>query len=468
MKSSKNSKKSSSAVTTKSQQINRELYKRNVELAVRNKTLGLLGQLDVIALSPISMQKMAQQIVSAIAVEFGYEVAAIGTTSEHATRLRWLAFGSSTPSLSAHFVGLDEHLASEQIQEKKLLADKLKRISVKPSFASQLSAFLPDRLLDSTGLSRKRRKTDIRSSILYTLVFKKEPLGMLSLSSSRDLHELTKYEHESLAGVVSLVSLALYKAKLYEDLQRTTAELRAANKRLKELMEIKTEFLHIASHQLRTPLTSLRGFLDMQASGDFDQLASERRKELQKTMAKSANQLNDLVNDLLNAMELEGGTPNLKLQPTDLWQVIQEAVSTQQLAFDKKKLNLNVVKPAERLPMISADPSYLRQVFLNALDNAMKYTEKGSVTISTQTVGKNIEILIVDTGIGIDAKDMSKLFGKFVRGGQTEKLQTTGSGLGLFIMKKITEQHNGSIQLLSDGTGKGTTVRITLPIPQTP
>lgn len=438
--------------------INRELYKRNAELAVRNKTLALLRSLDEISLRAIGVQTTAEQIAQAIATEFGYELVSVVTSVPEEQELRWLAFASS---VSQYRAIVDHLVPSEPSPSRPAPSRESSGSKSRPVLVRGTDDFFP------TGIQEKLSAVEsdpIVSTLIHPLSFEKRILGYISFSSARNLEELTKYEHEAIEGIVSLVSLALYKATLFEDLETTTRQLRDANKRLKELMAIKTEFLHIASHQLRTPLTSLRGFLDMQASGDFDQLTPERRKELQKTMALSANQLNDLVNDLLNAMELEGGTPNLKLQPTDLWQVIQEAVSTQQLAFDKKKLKLNATKPVDRLPMISADPTYLRQVFLNALDNAMKYTEKGSVTITAKPVGKNIEINIVDTGIGIDPRDMPKLFGKFVRGGQTEKMQTTGSGLGLFIMKKITEQHHGTIKLLSDGIGKGTTVRVTLPM----
>ncbi|MFH0831155.1 MAG: HAMP domain-containing sensor histidine kinase, partial [Parcubacteria group bacterium] len=304
----------------------------------------------------------------------------------------------------------------------------------------------------------------IDSTLVHPLVFEENTIGIITFSSVRNLDELTKYEHEAIEGIVSLASLALYKAKLFEDLENTTLQLTDANKRLKQLMEIKTEFLHIASHQLRTPLTSLRGYLNMQAAGDFDPLPVQRRRELQQTMSRSADQLNTLVNDLLNAMELEGGTPNLKPVKTDVWTVIDEAVKTMQIAFEKKKLKLIVNKPATPLAPILADASYLRQVFLNIFDNAVKYTEHGSVTIRSKVHRKNIVISIRDTGIGISPKDMSKLFGKFVRGGQSEKRQTTGSGLGLFIIRQIVDQHHGAVELKSAGIGKGTTAIVSLPI----
>lgn len=443
---------------TDSTLINRELYKRNAELAVRNKTLALLRRLDEISLRAIGIKATAEHIAEAIAVEFSYEIVSIAIDKPEQKELRWLAFASSVPQYAAVVGGLvpDEPTSENPGPSKKISGEKANK-----GLLSGLGDFFPENVtkqLEDVG------GAGITSTLTYPLRFEKTSLGYISFSSVRNLKELTKYEHEALDGIVSLVSLALYKAKLFEDLEATTKDLSFANKRLKELMAIKTEFLHIASHQLRTPLTSLRGFLDMQANGDLDKLPEERRKELQKTMAKSGDQLNALVNDLLSAMELEGGTPNLQLKPTEIWTVIEEATSTLQLAFDKKGIALKLDKPAKKLPLIAADAQYLRQAFLNSLDNAMKYTDAGSVTISTKLVDSMIEVDITDTGIGIDPKDMPKLFGKFIRGGETEKRQTTGSGLGLFIIKKIVEQHRGTVKLLSDGVGKGTTVRIHLPI----
>jgi len=458
MNSRKSSKGSSDSISTGSQQINRELYKRNAELAVRNKTLALLRKLDEISLRAIGIERTAREIAMAISVEFGYEIVSVAMSIPAKKELRWLALASSVPTFSAVFGELmptDEDVltkAPEKKQDGKLHGD---------TFVKGIDGLFP-KDLEKKIVAIKGEP--ISSTLVYPLVFEEKPIGIISFSAVRNLHELTKFEHESFEGIVSLTSLALYKAKLFEDLRTTTEQLREANRRLEELMEIKTQFLHIASHQLRTPLTSLRGFLDMQASGDFDKLAPERRKELQKSMAKAGDQLNALVNDLLNAMELEGGAPNIKPIPTDVWGVVDEAVSTLQIAFDKKGLKLIAKKPATKLPQIMADASYLRQVFLNSLDNAMKYTPKGSVTISAKVAGKNIAVDVADTGIGIDPRDKPKLFGKFVRGGNSETQHTTGSGLGLFIMKQIVQQHHGTIELNSAGVGKGTTVHIEFPI----
>ncbi|MBI1833754.1 MAG: hypothetical protein HYR90_02920 [Candidatus Andersenbacteria bacterium] len=242
-------------------------------------------------------------------------------------------------------------------------------------------------------------------------------------------------------------------------------ELSEANTHLKELMDIKTEFLQIASHQLRTPLTSLRGLLAMQAEGGFDQLPDQERRGMHKNMNSAANNLNNIVNDLLDAMELEGGKLNFTWEQVDIMRLLQESVDTLKPAYDKKGLTIAFNKPVA-LPKVEADTSYLRQVFLNIINNAEKYTEKGGLVITPTLKTGRVEISFKDTGIGIDPPELPKLFGKFVRGKKSALIHTDGSGLGLFIIKKIVEEHRGSVTLESEGIGKGSTVLVTLPLKQ--
>jgi signal transduction histidine kinase len=272
--------------------------------------------------------------------------------------------------------------------------------------------------------------------------------------------------------IVRLFIFAWYAALAYlliRGVQREAQlvdELSEANAHLKELMDIKTEFLQIASHQLRTPLTSLRGLLAMQAEGGFDQLPDQERREMHKNMNSAANNLNNIVNDLLDAMELEGGKLNFTLEQVDVSGLLQESIDTLKPAYDKKELSITFNKPAA-LPRVEADEGYLRQVFLNIINNAEKYTEKGGLAITPMLKTGRLEITFKDTGIGIDPAEAPKLFGKFVRGKKSALIHTDGSGLGLFIIKKIVEEHHGSVTLESEGLGKGTTVRVMLPLKQT-
>lgn len=247
-----------------------------------------------------------------------------------------------------------------------------------------------------------------------------------------------------------------------------TDNLEQANQSLKELMEIKTEFLHIASHQLRTPLTSIRGLLEMQAHGDFDRLPVDKRKEIQHNMLSAANQFTNIVNDLLDAMELEGGSMNFRFAPVQLESLIDDVIKTLKPNYDRKGLSLVFERPITPLPQIEADTQYLREALMNLIDNAEKYTPHGGVAIRTEQKPNEVELRVKDTGIGIDRAEAPRLFGKFVRGRRSSAIHTDGSGLGLYIIKRIVEAHHGQIRLESPGVGKGTTACVTLPLRQLP
>lgn len=448
------------------QKINQELYKRNAELAVRNKTLALLRKLDEMALSAIGLDAMAREIVAAIAVEFGYAIVSVAMVDEESKALNWLALASAEPELAAVLGGFAPRAVKAPASNALASVHILTGTQREPVFLPEMQGVFPNELTkrlgeNNSGIIAKK----IQSSVIYPLFFEQKALGVLTISAGRDLHELTRYEHESIAGIVSLASLALYKAKISEDLQRATQRLSEANQHLRELMKIKTEFLQIASHQLRTPLTSLRGLLEMQAEGGFDKLPDEERRGMQKDMLSAANNLNNIVNDLLDVMELEGGKLNFRLEQVDVVKLLQEAADTLKPVYGKKGLSLTFNKPGA-LPKAEADSSYLRQAFLNIINNAEKYTEKGGLVITPRLKAERVEIEFKDTGIGITPDELSKLFGKFVRGKRSALVHTDGSGLGLFIVKKIVEEHGGSVTLESKGVGKGTCVRVTLPLRQ--
>jgi signal transduction histidine kinase len=229
---------------------------------------------------------------------------------------------------------------------------------------------------------------------------------------------------------------------------------------------MKSEFLSVASHQLRTPLTAVRGLLSMQADGDMDKLPVEKRREEQRHMLTAADRLNNIVNDLLDAMELEGGHLKFIFQPVDILQLVNEAMDELKPNYEKKGLILKLEKPAKSLPKVDAEPKYLREAIMDVIDNAEKYTNKGGVTIRVSSENDQVTIAVTDTGIGVPPSDVPRLFQKFSRGEKSSFQHANGSGLGLFIIRNILHEHHGEVTLHSDGEGQGTTVSLSLPLRQ--
>lgn len=276
---------------------------------------------------------------------------------------------------------------------------------------------------------------------------------------------------QSMAEVaLSIIVLLLFLAALgrlfvvFSQIIHEREVLKLHNKQLRELMNMKTQFLQIASHQLRAPLTSLYGLVQLDAAGYFHDLPKDKHQEFHDRMLQSAERLQELVNDLLRALKLEGDDLPLALSAVDVVTLLNESIDTLKMNFEKRGLTIRLFKPARSLPKIQADPDYLRQVFVNLIDNAERYTERGGVTVTPKFEDGHVVIEITDTGIGITPDEKKTMFQKFARGKRATEFQQQGTGLGLFIAQKIIQNHCGTLELSSKGKNMGTTARVVLPL----
>lgn len=317
----------------------------------------------------------------------------------------------------------------------------------------------------------------IEASMCLPLFSKDQLIGIIVLGNKVTGEAYTSEDLRLLQSIANQAAVAIQNAHLYGQVQEfnvtleqkvreQTKDIAEKNQRLQDLIKMKSEFLSIASHQLRTPLTAIRGLLAMQADGDFDKLPKEEVKNEQKHMLDSANRLSNIVNDLLKAMELEGGNLNFAFEQIQLEDLLKSVIEDLQPNYDKKGLSLTLNVPNPPLPKVEAEPKMLHEVFMNIVDNAEKYTNKGGVTIVLKQKDEAITLTVKDTGIGIPKSDKDKLFQKFSRGEKSTYQHTNGSGLGLFIAKNVITEHHGTIDITSPGEGKGSTVTITLPLKQ--
>ncbi len=202
----------------------------------------------------------------------------------------------------------------------------------------------------------------------------------------------------------------------------------------------------------------------MMLEGNFGKLTSEEVESLKKVY-ESNERLIKLVEDLLNVSRIESGRLQFTFKPDSIDKLLASVVDELKTNAQNKKLQLTYLAPKKPAPDISMDTDKLRQVLLNLVDNAVKYTAKGTVTISLSQVDKaSVIIKVVDTGMGISPDDMPNLFQKFNRGQGTALVHTEGTGLGLFVAKKIVVAHGGKIWAESKGNGKGSTFVVELPV----
>ncbi|MDA1169373.1 MAG: ATP-binding protein [bacterium] len=444
------------------ERVNQELYKRNAELAVRNKTLALLRTLDEIALSAEKVEDMAQQIVDAISKELSFEVTAISIVDELHMMRYCAGVGSSNERLAESLKKICRTLPALALMDAPDTQHAME--TGEKTYSNDLRRVYAKEIVDVIKKTQKETKIAASThSMILPLRFGNETLGLLSLSTSRSFMNASGYEYEALSGIVSLIALAIYKAKLYQDLQRTSAELTDANMQLTNLDKAKSEFLSIASHQLYTPLTALRGYISMLREGDYGVVVKEQAPILD-ILDKSATRLIELIKSLLDISRIESGRFELNLESVDLAEMARVLVADLLPNAINKKLELTFHEPKAPLAHAVVDVQRIRQVMLNFVDNSIKYTPAGKVDVFIVQEGEKITFSVSDTGNGLETNDISQLFHKFIRVGGAARFHTEGTGLGLYVAKQIVNEHHGEVTAFSEGLKKGSTFSVVLPI----
>ncbi|MFA5166309.1 MAG: ATP-binding protein [Candidatus Paceibacterota bacterium] len=250
--------------------------------------------------------------------------------------------------------------------------------------------------------------------------------------------------------------------KLEEQVRLRTKELRATNEQLKKIDQEKSDFVALASYHLRTPLTVIKSYIASVISGEGGAVPEQMQRPLRIVQDSNEN-LIEFTNELLDVTRVESGTMEMKLEELDLAKMIGEIVGQLEQRAKEKGLELVFEKPSEPLPPIMADRLKLEQVIFNILDNAVKYTNKGSVIAKLEKRANKQVITVADTGEGMTHEEVLNIFEKFTRGESGPKSQTKGSGIGLYIAKKFIEMHKGKIMGESRGQGLGSTFTIEIP-----
>jgi len=280
---------------------------------------------------------------------------------------------------------------------------------------------------------------------------------------------------KKVAIVLGAVLLALYAA-LFPVLRRVTKRLAsrtqaeaerrallAQNERLRELDRQKDDFVWSVSHELRSPLTSIRGYLDIVLEDGADELTSEQKKFLE-VVDRNADRLLRLVGELLLVAELDAGKLGLALTDVDLESLAAESVDAARPLAAEKRITLDLdVGP---VPDLAGDPGHLAQLLDNLVSNGIKFTpEGGRVEVRVRAVDGHAEIQVSDTGMGIPSEQQEHIFERFFRASGATAQAIPGTGLGLAIAKAIVEAHDGRISVESR-EDEGTTFHVELPLPQ--
>ncbi|MFH1508749.1 MAG: ATP-binding protein [bacterium] len=318
------------------------------------------------------------------------------------------------------------------------------------------------------------QKLGTKAFIALPLMTKDKVLGVIGVDNAKTNRPLSEINLSILKALANQAAIAIENARLYSETQqfadklkievkKATAKLAEANAHLKELDEAKSEFLSVAAHQLRTPVSGIKGYLSMLSEGDFGKMTKEQ-KRIVNTNLENIERLVRLIDIFLNVSRIESSRFRLDRTEIQITDLVTSVVSEFQIRAKNKGLKLNWKKPHKKYPVLFVDPDKMRIAVTNLLDNAIKYTLKGSVDVTCDIDEKYVHINVRDTGVGIDPNEVDKLFEKFVRARGIAKVNADGSGLGLYIIKKIIETHGGKVVVNSKGKGHGTTFTLLVPI----
>jgi len=292
-------------------------------------------------------------------------------------------------------------------------------------------------------------------------ILKKYPLIALAvplIGESDQIRIVHKQEFSTEEGVTIEVSTVSLKSKsrclgylmVFHDISRE-----------KHIQKMKTDFVSIVAHQLRTPLSAIKWSIRMILDGEAGKVAANQKAWLDKTY-QSNERLIALVNDLLNVSHIEEGKFLYDLQKADLGKMVEEVLENTKEVIIQKKLKVSFQKGKES-SLAKIDKEKVQLAIQNLVNNAIHYTPpEGEITLSLRKEDDNLLLMVKDNGIGITKADQKKVFQRFFRGRNAVQMRTNGTGLGLFIARNVIEAHQGRIWFESQ-LGKGTTFYLTIP-----
>ncbi|MEI6627723.1 MAG: GAF domain-containing sensor histidine kinase, partial [bacterium] len=315
-------------------------------------------------------------------------------------------------------------------------------------------------------------------ALVIPLFSKYKMIGLIAMGSKRSGNPFSQEDLRILEVISSQLGIAIDNTRLYEEVQEfastlkqkvdeQTLDLTKQADHLKKLLKMRSEFLDIASHQLKTPVSVILGTISMFREGSMDKLPKEQQQKFFDNIFWKAKKLNVIISDILRASEMDTDDFTLdpeNLRPVAIEDVLQEVYNDNIDEAQKRGLQLILEKPNKSTSTVLTDADFFEQAIFNLVDDAIKYTKSGSVKmILTQEKGR-VVIKIVDTGIGIPKEEQKKIFDKFSRASNAVNMYTDGSGLGLFIVKKIIEAHQGGKISFESELGKGTVFTVSLQV----
>jgi signal transduction histidine kinase len=377
----------------------------------------------------------------------------IFTIDKESKNLKYLAAAQQASLLTPTIEQICENIVIS-LSDK---ANPLINVFLTGSNSSQvaMSPFITDSALQQS-LSKWEQDMGVKSMMIFPLIARTETLGIVIIKLGHSQEELSEFKRDFLTQLPSVVGIALDNALLYQ-------AIREANEKLKQLDKLKDDFVSLASHELRTPMTVIRSYLWMTLMGRGGPITDKQHFYLDRAYSSTVRLIN-LVNEMLNISRIESGRISVEIQKVELAQLTEDVVTEVKTRSDE--LGINLVYTQQQLPPVLADSDKVKEVLINLIGNSFKFTPKGgTITVSFDQTDKTVIVKVTDTGSGISKEDQDKLFQKFgmiEASYRVNKSDAQGTGLGLYICKSIIDMHKGTMSVFSEGIGRGSTFSFSL------
>ena len=440
--------------------VNQEIYRRNLELHQTNKMLALLEAIDKLVLEsdmplkPLCMQ-LAERVMLGTESPF---VAILGHMGAHADKVEM--YGWATNSLAIP-------MADSFIQTLTLRTDSpwfhgrdsIKFINLEAVDDAYIARFCERSPEEVQAI---RQQLNFQTATCIKLTVRRRLVGLMIIGGNELQRQPDDFTQALYMRLAEATGIAIDHKMLFEENQRVLEQLEETNSKLKVLDRAKDEFISMASHQLRTPLTSVKGYISMVLEGDVGAV-SESQKKLLTEAFSSAQRMVYLIGDFLNVSRLQTGKFVLEPKPANLATMVEEEIGQLLATAARREITINYKKP-EHFPTLTIDETKIRQVIMNFIDNAIFYSKPHStVEVHLVSTDKDVRFEVVDHGIGVPEAERHKLFAKFYRASNAREARPDGTGIGLFMAKKVVVAHQGTI-IFETEENVGSTFGFSLPL----
>jgi signal transduction histidine kinase len=440
------------------------MYSQNLALAQTNRTLSILRAIDLLIIEASrDLSKLSEDVAQAIIDASAYALVTIYALNEHS--MDYLQF----QGLAHNFADNHEGLQLSRLELVKKLHIPIVGEWVESKRRNLILDLQNDEELKEVALfdvdSRKVLDMLTKEYGLKALYFTKLKArdtltGVMMVGIKDGIPKID--DIELIERVSEPAGIALDNRLLYEENIRVVNQLQKTNARLKEIDASKDEFISMASHQLRTPLTSMKGYVSMILDGDVGPVSDAQRTMLEQAF-DSSQRMVYLIADLLNVSRLRTGKFVLSTKETDTVQLVEDEIKQLLSSAKARGVTLQFNKP-KSMPKVYIDDTKIRQVVMNFLDNALYYTPSGGhITVDLGSNDTSLWYTVTDTGLGVPKEEQKNLFTKFYRAQNAQKMRPDGTGLGLYMARKVIVAHGGAILFQSE-QGKGSTFGFKFPL----